>query len=325
MDLSRSDWNSIFLPGINRSVSRIAFGCEALGGFNWGDVDIDEIQNAIYRAIDGIRPGQSLLFDTADTYGPHLSEERLGEALAAHGDKVVVATKFGVRLQDGKAWYDNSASYADQALDHSLGRLQRDCIDLYQLHWPDGKTPLTDTLSALEKFREEGRIKAYGVCNVPPVELLPLVGEFPGLISFSQSYSLIERADRKHIQALCRAGLVFIAYGCLAQGLLSGKYNNGMQFGVNDRRSSEKYKNFHGKRLIQNLAVVEHLLQQADTIGLPVAAFALQFVLADLPGAIALAGVKSADQWAQNVRALQSALPEDIHLTVREVLDETMS
>ena len=314
----------MFFPGFKRYVSRIAFGCEALGGFNWGDVKIDEIQNAICHAIDGIGPEQAILFDTADTYGPHLSEKRLGEALAKEKDKVVLATKFGVRLQDGKAWYDNSASYADRSLDNSLGRLQRDSIDLYQLHWPDGKTPLTKTLSVLEKFREDGRIKFYGVCNVNPRELLPLIADFPGLISFSQPYSLVQRTERKHIQTLCQEGLIFLAYGCLEQGLLSGKYDIYMKFGTNDRRSNKKYKNFHGQRLTKNLVIVDHLRQKADALGLPVATLALKFVLADLPRTIALVGIKSPDQWSQNVHALQSNLSTDNFLKVLEVLNETV-
>lgn len=304
--------SSLKLPVLNQNILRIGFGCEALGGFNWGDVDIEAINLAISHALaQAHKSGQSVLFDTSDTYGPHLSEERLGAALAGHRQDAIIATKFGVRLQDGKAWYDTSPSWMDQALDNSLERLQTDVIDLYQLHWPDQTTPLTDTLAALEDARSEGRIRAFGVCNVPLADLLSCTSDFPGLASFSQSYSLLNRTDEKDIRTLCDQGMAFIAYGCLAQGLLSGKYNAQTQFAQGDRRHSDKYIDFHGARLERNLKIVEDLKVHAEDLDRPVATLALQFVLEDLPNAIALAGIKSTEQWAGNAAALNGELGKD--------------
>ena len=318
-------WESIFIPGLKRFVSRIGFGCEPLGGFNWGQVDVCEIQEAICQALDGVGADQAIIFDTADTYGPFLSEERLGEALVGRAEKAVIATKFGVRLHNGEVWYDNSLSYADQALDCSLKRLNLESIDLYQLHWPDRKTRLADILSALEKFCEEGRIKAYGVCNIAPEKILPLVSDFPGLASFSNSHSLLDRKNVENIRALCDRGMVFIAYGCLAQGLLSGKYNADIYFGENDRRRLERYKNFHGENFLRNLKVVNYLKEQAEILGFSVSALALQFVLADLEGAIALAGIKSVEQWCQNSQALISSLPSKLYYDLLEISNEALS
>lgn len=315
--------STLRLPFIDVDVCRIGFGCEALGGFNWGDVDVPEIEFAIEYALTTARDaGQAVLFDTSDTYGPYLSEERLGEALSGVGKTAVIASKFGVRLQDGKAFYDTSVDWADQALDDSLKRLKRDCIELYQLHWPDQATPLTTTLDALEGFRADGRIKSYGVCNVPPSELLGLTQDYAGLVSFSQSYSLIDRKQRSDIRTLCDRGLTFLAYGCLAQGLLSGKYDSTTRFGKNDRRSNPKYHNFHGDRLANNLKVIDTLKAQADRLNRPPATVALQFVLTDLPGAIALAGIKSDDQWRGNLTALESTLPDDVYATLNEASHE---
>ena len=315
--------SSLLLPITKRKIYRIGFGCEALGGFNWGQVDIAAIEAAIANALTGARDsGQAVLFDTADTYGPHLSEIRLGRVLGGIGDEAVVATKFGVRLRDGRAWYDTSIAWADEALDGSLRRLSRPHVDLYQLHWPDKITPLCTTIGALEKFREEGRILSYGVCNVPPSDLLPLVPDSPGLATFSLSYNLLCRADHSDIQALCNAGLVFLAYGCLAQGLLSGKYDVNTRFGKDDRRSNSKYVNFHGDKLRQNLRIVDRLKQQAERLSRPAATLALQFVLADLPNAVALAGIKSTDQWTQSLAALRTALPDDTQLALLKYSDE---
>lgn len=296
------------LPILNRSVQRIAFGCEPLGGYNWGHVDISAIEAAIEAALEIATPEKAILFDTSDTYGPHLSEERLGQCLAGRREATVLATKFGVRLADGRAFYDTSPAYVDRALDASLSRLGTDQIDLYQMHWPDAATPLADTLSALERFRAEGRIGAYGVSNVAPRDLTPHLEAFPGLASFSLGYSLLDREREADILALCDRGLVFLAYGALAQGLLSGKYGADTVFEGQDRRNNPKYRNFHGERLTRNLAIVESLKSEAVTLGVPVPALALGFVLAKLDRSISLAGIKSVDQWYQNLSALDVTL-----------------
>ncbi|RKF12415.1 aldo/keto reductase [Roseovarius spongiae] len=298
-------------PVLKRDVRRLAFGCEPLGGFNWGDVDIPAIEAAVQDALDAADTHAPMLFDTADTYGPHLSEERLGRCLAGQRDRAVVASKFGVRLTDGRAWYDTSPAYADRALDASLERLKMERLDLYQLHWPDTVTPLATSFAALERFREEGRIGAYGVSNVAPADLASLAADFPGLSSFSLSYSLLDRDDEVEIAALCDAGLVFLPYGCLAQGLLSGKYGAGSVFGAGDRRASPKYRNFHGDRLQRNLRIVEALKSEATALAAPAPAVALAFVLAGFDRCIPLAGIKSGDQLNQCLGALDIALPDE--------------
>ena len=314
-------WSHTKLPVLNQNVARIAFGCEALGGYNWGNVDIEAIETAIHHVLHQYQDTTTaVLFDTADTYGPHMSEQRLGHALKGRRDRAIVATKFGVRLDDGVAWYDTSPGYADRALDASLDRLQVDYIDLYQLHWPDQSTPLVQSLKALERFRTEGRIRAYGVCNVPPKNILPLIKDFPGLISYSCNYSLIERQFESDIKALIKAGMIFLAYGCLAQGLLSGKYDATTRFGENDRRSNPKYKNFHNELLQKNLAIVKILTHQAQMKKCSPSTLALQFVLANLPGSIPLVGIKSTQQLNQNFAALKQNLDASVLAHLRELI-----
>jgi len=298
-------------PVLGRAVRRMAFGCEPLGGYNWGHVDNAAIEAAIETALNDDPAKGAMIFDTADTYGPHLSEERLGRCLAGHRKGAVLATKFGVRLSDGQAWYDTSPAYADQALDASLARLGTDYIDLYQLHWPDDTTPLPETLNALEGFRAEGRIRAYGVSNVAPKDLLPLLGDFPGLASFSLGYSLLDREAEAGISAVCGQGLVFLAYGCLSQGLLSGKYKADTVFEGQDRRNNPKYHNFHGDQLVRNLKIVDELKVEAKRLESPVPALALAFVLEQLPRAIPLVGIKSTEQLMQNLMALSIAVDQN--------------
>lgn len=325
MDCSDGRADLLYLPVLQRPVLRIGFGCEALGGFNWGDVDVSLIEAAISQAIDGVPPDTGILFDTSDTYGPHLSEERLGRALMDAGPQHVIATKFGVRLSDGKAWYDTSPQWADEALDGSLSRLRRDKIDLYQLHWPDERTPIAKTLETLETFRQEGRINAYGVCNVPSDQLLPLVKDFPGLATFSLPFSLLSSRHSEAIQEVCRSGLAFLAYGCLAQGLLTGKYDETTRFEQNDRRSNQKYSEFHGERLARNLSAIKALKAESDALNRKPAVVALQFVLAELPGSIALAGVKSPAQWRTNSSALKDRLTDTTCFNLKSHFNEAPS
>ncbi|MGR3434178.1 MAG: aldo/keto reductase [Shimia sp.] len=319
-------------------VRPLAFGCEPLGGYAWGAVDPDAIGAAVTAALGAASPGASgevhggghgdghgdghghgarMLFDTADTYGPHVSETRLGGLLAGWGatrgawrDRALLASKFGVRLEDGRAFYDTSPGHMDRALDGSLTRLGVDRIDLYQLHWPDGTTPLETTFAALEAARAEGRIGAYGVSNVAPGALLPLLPDFPGLATFSLEYSLIARQGRAAIRAAQAAGPTFVAYGALGQGLLSGKYDADTRFAAGDRRAGAKYAKFHGAALAGNLRAVAALRAEAQALGLSVPALALRFVLADLPGALVLAGIKSPAQLAQNLTALGPLAPD---------------
>ncbi len=281
-------------------VSRIGFGAEPLGGYEWGDVDQAEIESAVGVALDaGIN-----LFDTADCYGDGESERRLSRALGSRRSEAVIASKFGVRFDSqNKAYYDNSVAYIEQALDASLARLKIDCIDLYQLHWRDNHTPLDVVFDCLESQRQEGKIRAYGVTNVEPQILVPHAGR-PGLASFSLQYSLVHREQEAAIRELCTQGLAFLSYGSLGQGLLSGRYAADHTWPENDRRRRPQYENFHGDKLARNLALVERLNKVAASRNYPATSVAaLRFILDSLPSSVAIVGVKSRAQIAQNALA----------------------
>lgn len=281
-------------------VSRIGFGAEPLGGYEWGDVDQAEIERAVGVALDvGVN-----LFDTADCYGNGESERRLARALGARRHEAVIASKFGVRFDsENKAYYDNSVAYIEQALHGSLSRLKVDCIDLYQLHWPDSRTPLEAVFDFLETQRQKGKIQAYGVTNVEPQALAPHA-ERPGLASFSLQYSLVHRESESAIRELCTQGLAFLSYGSLGQGLLSGRYSADHVWPENDRRRRPQYKNFHGENLARNLTLVERLSNVMARQNYPaLSVAALRFILDSLPSSVAIVGVKSSAQIVQNALA----------------------
>jgi aryl-alcohol dehydrogenase-like predicted oxidoreductase len=150
-----------------RGISRLCFGCEPLGGIDWGVVDVAGIGSAIDRALDlGID-----FFDTADVYGLGLSEERLSQTLGHRRHDVVIATKGGVSWSTptsqsrASITRDSSPSYLRTAVENSLRRLRLDVLPIYYVHWPDPSTPIEATFAELEKLRTEGKIGSLGCSN----------------------------------------------------------------------------------------------------------------------------------------------------------------
>lgn len=301
-------------------VGRVAFGAEQLGGYAWGKVDVAAIEHAVAQAVKS----GSTFFDTADCYGRGESEIRLGRVLSGLRRSAFIATKFGVCFdQQNKVFYDNRPEYAERALEASLERLGTDYVDLFQLHWPDGLTPLADVFERLERLREDGRIRWYGVTNVPPAIIDALPSDWPGFASFSAEYSLAHRNNSELIRNLCeQRGLTFLSWGSLAHGLLSGKYDKNYSFDREDRRASAKYAHFHGEKLERNLVLVNKLNEVASSIGdVSPAQVAIRFVLEDIPQSIAIVGVKTVDQFFANLRAQEMPFSQRLFAQLDEVSD----
>lgn len=293
-------------------VSRVAFGCEQLGGHAWGDTDAKEICAAIEEAI----AGGVTLFDTADCYGLGESERRLGRVIAPWRAQVFVATKFGVRLTDrGEVFHDSSPEWANHAVEGSLSRLQVDVIDLFQVHYWDRVTPLHELFDALERLRERGKIRWFGISNHVPER--DVIAAYPGLVSVSLEYSLAERTHERVAQALSAGGLTFLGYGTLGQGMLSGKYDADSRFGADDRRALPRYTKFHGTALAMNLGLVEALREQARELGATPAQLAIAWALDRLPQCAVLVGIKR----RQHVRDALAARDLQLTATTREALE----
>lgn len=287
-------------------ISRLAFGCEQLGGHQWGLTDPKEITAAIELAVaHGVT-----LFDTADCYGRGESERRLGRALAPHRERVILATKFGVRFgASGNVWYDSSPEWIERALDESLARLGTDAIDLLQMHYWDGVTPLSAVFDRLERLRERQKIRWYGITNHVPDSIAP--ADYPGFVSASFEYSLVERSYECAARQLTASGLIFLAYGCLGQGILSGKYGADGRFGAEDRRSNPRYRNFHGQRLVRNCRIVEIVKNQAVALGVTPSQLAIAWVLHAIADSVALVGIKRREQLEDALGALHLQLPSE--------------
>ena len=291
----------LFLGKSDLKVSRLGFGCCPLGGHDWGSVSEKEFRDAIVDALDmGIN-----FFDTADIYGLGESERRLGHFLKRRREEVIISTKFGVRRDNNsETFYDSSPEWLAEALDASLARLGVDHIDLYQVHYIDGRTPVEDTIAALEVKRAEGKIRYYGFSNISLADVSGSV-DAPGAVSFQEEYSLAKRDKEKEIEAIYLGkGFSFISWGSLGQGVLTGKYSTDAAFGSDDRRSRPVYVNFHGEKLLKNISMIENIKKRFIKKDKTLSQIAIRWILDRFDNSVALVGIKRPSQLFENAGAL---------------------
>lgn len=291
----------ITLENTDLRVSRFCMGGCPLGGYGWGNVRDDELVASVGRALEcGVN-----FFDTADTYGLGHSGLMLAKGLGAHRKDVVIQSKFGVRAGDGGTYYDNSPAYIREALEKSLKRLGTDYIDIYIIHYRDGKTPIENVVDELERLRTEGKIRYFGLSNIHEDgigELLPYRGRF---VCCQDEFSLACRKNESDLREIQKKlGVTPMTWGSLGQGILTGKYSRESRFGANDRRSREVYVNFHGEKLERNLRIVEVLRRISEAHGRSVAACAIRWILDTLPGSVVLAGIKRPNQLDSDTEAM---------------------
>ena len=307
----------ITLQNTGLRVSRFCMGGCPMGGYGWGSVQESELLDAIHAALDaGVN-----FFDNADTYGLGQSERTLAKGLGSRRRDVVIESKFGVRVGGGKTVYDNSPEYIQQALEESLRRLNTDYIDVYLIHYRDGKTPIADVVGKLEELKVAGKLRYYGLSNIHGdglEELLPYAGRFA---CCQDELSLACRKNEDDLRAVqSRLRATPMTWGSLGQGILTGKYNReNVCFGADDRRSREIYVNFHGEKLEQNLRIVEALRKIAANREKSVAACAIRWILDTLPESVVIAGVKRPAQLSANVEAMGWTMNEEELRELNEV------
>ena len=288
-------------------------GCP-MGGYGWGDTQESDFVEAIHEALDcGVT-----FFDTANTYGFGQSEETLAKGLGSRRKDVVSQYKFGVRVMQDmigrKTIYDNSPDYIRKALEGTLKRLNSDYIDIYTIHYRDKETPLDDVISILERLREEGKVRYFGISNIHRdtlQEFLP----YPDLFATCQDeFSLACRKNEADLNIIReKLGALPMTWGSLGQGILTGKYDASVSFGDNDRRKRDVYVNFHGEKLKKNLQIVDAMRPIATAHHKSCAAVAIRFILDYLPDSIVTAGVKNIGQMKSNLEGL------DWHLAKEEL------
>jgi aryl-alcohol dehydrogenase-like predicted oxidoreductase len=261
------------------------------------------------------------LFDTADVYGSPVgrSEKVLGSALGRRRDKAIIATKFGSDLGGdlGPDWGARGGRrYIARAVEASLRRLNTDYIDLYQIHWPDPLTPVTETLSALDDLVREGKVRYIGCSNyagwqVADAAWTARTGNLTPFVSAQNQYSLLNReAERDLVPACEHFGLGVLPYFPLASGLLTGKYRRGEAPPAGTRLSGER----HGQ-LLQEAPwdTIDRLSEYAAKRDRTLLDVAIGGLAAQPAVASVIAGATSAEQVHANVTAgLWDPSPEDL-------------
>ena len=202
--------------GGDLTVRRLGFGAMRITGPGiWGEPpDHDEAVRVLRRAVDlGVN-----LIDTADSYGPHVSERLIAEALSPYPDDLVIATKGGL-LRDGpNQWRpDGRPEHLRAVCEESLQRLRLDTIAIYQFHRPDPQVPLTDSIGALVDLQREGKIHHLGICNVTEAELDEAIGVAP-MVSVQNRYSGVDRSSDSVVDRCERDGRAFLPWAPLAFG-----------------------------------------------------------------------------------------------------------
>jgi len=284
----------------NLEVSAVGLGCNNFGG----RTDFEGTRAVVHRALDL----EVTLFDTADVYGNKgKSEEFLGDILKDRRKDIVIATKFGMPMSDSARPRDASRAYVMRAAEASLKRLRTDWIDLYQVHRPDPKTPVEETMRALDDLIKQGKVRAIGCSNFSAAELdnaqdAAARAHVASFVTVQDEYSLLARdIERMLIPAMAKLHLNLLPYFPLASGLLTGKYRRDADAPKGARLS---YSAHHADVLNEkNWARLDQLNAVAKRSGHSLLELAFGWLLAKPIIGSVIAGATKPGQIEQNVAA----------------------
>jgi len=288
-------------------VSAIGLGCMGMTPV-YGEPDQDECIATLHRAIElGVT-----FIDTADVYGAGKNEELVGRALAGRRDQVVLASKFGnVRYPDGRRDVNGRPDYVPQACDASLTRLGVDVIDLYYLHRVDPNVPIEDTVGAMARLIEAGKVRYLGLSEAGTATLRHAHTEHP-IAALQTEYSLWSRDVEADILPTCRElGIGFVPYSPLGRGFLSATITELESLADNDRR--REHPRFAAENLERNVGLLATLKRVAEARGCTPAQVALAWLLAKGEDIVPIPGTKRRRYLEENAAAVDVQLePADL-------------
>jgi aryl-alcohol dehydrogenase-like predicted oxidoreductase len=295
-------------------VSVVGLGCN---NFGWR-IDAEASAAAVNAALDaGID-----FFDTADIYGAGASEEFLGRALGSRRNEVLIATKFGMKMDDQR--HGAHPDYVRRAVEDSLRRLGTDRIDLYQLHQPDAQVPIAETLGALDELVRAGKVREVGCSNFSGDQLRAAEAAVPAggarFVSVQNQYSMVHREPEAEVIPECvRLRIAFLPFFPLANGLLTGKYRRGQPLPEGSRA-----RDGFGPKVFTdaNLALVESLAGFAAGRGHSMLELAVSWLAAQPAVASVIAGAKSPEQVKTNASAAAWRLSAEDLAAIEAILTQ---
>jgi aryl-alcohol dehydrogenase-like predicted oxidoreductase len=275
----------------------------------YGGRDEHEALATIDRALElGIN-----FLDTADVYGPFTNEELVGRALKGRRNQFFVATKFGIVRDPNdpkKRGVDGSPAYVRCSVESSLRRLGIDTIDLYYQHRVDPNVPIEETVGAMSRLVEEGKVRYLGLSEAAPATLERAVKVHP-IAALQTEYSLWTRDPEPEVLPMCRQlGVGFVAYSPLGRGFLTGAFKSPEDFEPGDyRRTSPR---FQGENFTRNLELVKKVEALAATAGISASQLALAWVLAQGEDIVPIPGTKRRKYLEQNAAAVDVSLAQEL-------------
>lgn len=299
-------------------VSPIGLGCMNMApGFYNPAPDPKDMVRVIRSAHDM----GCTFFDTAEVYGPHVSETIVGEALKPIRNRVVLASKFGFQIDGSPNARNRNArpEYIRQAVDGMLRRLQTDYIDLLYLHRVDPNVPIEDVAGTVRDLITQGKARAFGLSEAAPATIRRAHAIQP-VAALQNEYSLLERVSEVAALQLCEElGIGFVPWGPTGRALLADRYNEYSRFAEEDRHATVPY--FAPAALAKNMELVRLVRRWADDRGITPVQFALAWLLAQKPFIVPIPGSTKIHNVRENLASAAVSLGPDDLARFRSELD----
>ena len=296
-------------------VSALGLGCMGMS-YAYGEIPgKKEMISLIQKAVeDGVT-----LFDTAEMYGPFTNEELVGEALAPCRNKVVIATKFGIKMQDGKQVQDSRPEQIRKSVEGSLKRLNTDYIDLYYQHRVDTTVPIEDVAGAIKDLIRAGKIKHWGLSEAG-VKTIRRAHAVQPLTAVQSEYSLWwRRPEEELVPTLEELGIGFVTFSPLGKGFLTGSFNKDSKFGKSDFRNI--VPRFTPEALEANQVLVDLLKNVAKQKNATPGQIALAWLLAQKPWIVPIPGTTKMNRLEENIGAAKVTLTSKELSEIKSALD----